>query len=323
MHAARNNTTRFALVAFVMIACGDAGTHALSAGERRAAVMQLALQVQAHYLDADAGARIATLLRTRERGGAYDAIHDDAALARRLSADLLQASSDRRLGVTLRLPTPWQDDAGIASYRKIGADIGYIDVQAFVTPERSAARYAKAFGKLAAARTIIVDLRHNGGGDADGLQLLTSYVIDRPIHYADLRHRDGTVTARWAYPQLAARPYLEQLTILVGPQTSAEAENFAFAMQAWKRATVVGARSAGIATGSRSDPLTAYLCAEIPDARATLPLNGASWQQGVTPDTATSGDALKEAERVIFNDRLAHVTTPMGRSALLALLNDL
>jgi hypothetical protein len=310
------------LAALTMAACGDAGTHALTAGARNAAIAQLAMQVQAHYLDADAGARIATLLRTRERAGAYDAIHDDAALARRLSADLLQASNDRRLRVTLRPAPAWRDDAGIASYSKIGADIGYMAIDAFITPEHSAARYAKVFGKLAATRTIIVDLRHNAGGDADGLQLLTSYVVDRPIHYADATHRDGNVTARWAYPQLAARPYLEQLTILIGPQTSAEAENFAFAMQSWKRATVVGTRSAGVNTSARSAPLTAYLAAEIPDAHVRLPLNGASWEQGVVPDVATS-DALKEAERTILTDRLAHVTTPMGRSALLALLHNL
>lgn len=306
-----------------MAACGNAGTHAITVGKRHAAIAQLAMQVQAHYLDADAGARIATLLRTRERAGAYDAIHDDAALARRLSADLLQASHDTRLRVTLLPATPWRDDAGIASYSKITADIGYIDISAFITPERSAARFAKAFGKLAATKTIIVDLRHNAGGDADGLQLLTSYVIDRPIHYADWQHRDGTVTARWAYPQLAARPYLEQLTILIGPETSAEAENFAFAMQAWKRATIVGSRSAGIVTSNRSEALGTYLNAEIPDARVTLPLTGTSWTQGVTPGVATSGDALKEAERAIFNERLAHVTTPMGRSALLALRRQL
>lgn len=281
------------------------------------------MQVQAHYLDAAAGARIATVLRASARAGAYAAIHDDAALAQRLSADLLQASGDHRLRVTLAPPIPWRDDAGIASVGKVAADIGYIDVAAFITPDRSAARFAHAFGKLGAAKTVIIDLRHNAGGDAGGLQLLTSYVIDRPIHYADWTHRDGTVTARWAYPQLAARPYLEQLTILIGPQTSAEAENFAFAMQAWKRATVVGSRSAGVATGVHSAPLTAYLAADIPDARVTLPLTGAGWDHGVLPDVVTDGDALKEAERAIFTDRLAHVTTPMGRSALLALLNNL
>lgn len=322
-HVSPKRFTALALAALLMAGCGDAGTEAISAGERRAAIMQLARQVQAHYLDASAGARIATVLRTQERAGAYDAVHDDRALAQRLSADLLQASHDRRLRVTRRSALPWRDHAGITSVSKIAADIGYIEIAAFIAPERAGARYAKAFGKLAGAKTIIVDLRQNAGGDADGLQLLTSYVVDRPIHYADLRQRDGTVAALWAYPQLAARPYLEQLTILIGPATCAEAENFAYAMQAWKRATVVGSRSAGVATSSRSEPLTAFLSAEIPDARVTLPLTGASWERGVIPDLVTRADALKEAKRAILTERLAHVTTPMGRRALLALLNEL
>jgi hypothetical protein len=315
------------LIALALAACGDAATQTITVGERRAAIAALAVQIQAHYLDAGAGARVATLLRTRERTGAYDAIHTDAALAQRLSADLLQASHDTQLTVTLAAATPWwprvRDDAGIASVDKIGADIGYLDIRTFLPPDRAAARYARTFGKLAAMRTIIVDLRQNRGGDADGLQLLASYLVDRPIHYADLRHRDGAVDARWAYPQLAARPYLEQLTILIGPGTAAEAENVAFAMQAWHRATVIGSRSAGVTASARSVPLTGRLVAAIPDARVTLPLLGTSWESGVIPDVATSGDALKTAKRAVLTDRFAHVTTPMGRSALLALLHQL
>ena len=321
-------TRRMGLLALIIFstACGDA-PHRIDAAERRAAVAALAKQVETHYIDAAAAPRIAALLRAREGAGAYNAIRDDAALAQRLSSDLLQASRDAHLRVEPLTATPWwrrlRDQAGIASYTKIAADIGYIDVTDFIAPDRSARRYANAFGKLADARTIIVDLRNNAGGDADGLQLLASYVVDRPIHYASLTRRDGVSEARWAYPQLAARPYLEQLTILIGPRTSMEAENFAFAMQAWKRAAVVGSRSAGVATASRPYPIATCLTVHIPDARVTLPLTRTGWQGGVVPDLATDGDALREAKRQILQDRLAHVTTPMGRAALHALLKEL
>ena len=319
--------TRLLLLApFFLTACSEA-PHRIDAAERRAAIAALATQIEAHYIDAAAAQRIAVLLRTRERAGDYNAIRDDAALARRLTNDLLQATHDAHLRVTPLVATPWwqrfRDKAGIDSYTKIAADIGYIDVAAFIAPARSARRYANAFGKLGDTKTIIVDLRNNSGGDADGLQLLASYVVDRPIHYANLARRDGSVEARWAFPQLAARPYLEQLTILIGPRTSMEAENFAFAMQAWKRAAVVGSRSAGVATSSRPYLIAADLAVLIPDARVTLPLTRTSWAGGVIPDLATDGDALKEAKRHILLDRLAYVTTPMGRSALLALLKEL
>ena len=320
-------TGRLVLLAFIVAGCSDTATHPLDAGARRAAIAALATQVEAHYIDPAAARRIGAMLRANERAGAYHAIGDDAALAQRLSADLLQASKDARLRVVpLVPPLPWwramQDTAGIASVDRIGADIGYIDLTQFAPPQYAAARYAGAFRKLASANTIILDLRRNQGGDADGLQLLASYMVDRPIHYADLARRDATV-ARWAFPQLAARPYLGQLTILVGPQTSAEAENFAFALQAWKRAIVVGSRSAGVVTASGSYPIAAHLHAAIPDARVTLPLTGTTWQGGVRPDIPIGGDALKEAKRRTLQDRLAHVTTPMGRAALLGLLNEL
>lgn len=317
-------TRRMGLLALIIFstACGDTA-HRIDAAERRAAVAALAQQVEAHYIDAAAAQRIAAFLRARDGAGDYNAIRDDATLAQRLSSDLLQASHDARLRVEPLVRTPWPDQAGIASYANIAADIGYIDVTSFVAPDRSAQRYANAFGKLSGAKTIIVDLRNNTGGDADGLQLLSSYVVDRPIQYASLTRRDGKMEARWAFPQLAARPYLEQLTILIGPRTSMEAENFAFAMQAWKRAAVVGSRSAGVATASRPYPITAFLAVQIPDARATLPLTRSDWQGGVVPDLATNGDALREAKRHILQDRLAHVTTPMGRAALLALLKEL
>lgn len=310
------------LLALLTVGCDDAGLHALNPGERRAAIDTLANQVETHYIDPAAARRIAASLRA----GDYTTIHDEAALAQRLSTDLQQASHDAGLRVETVLAASWwrslHDPAGI-TYTRIGADIGYIAIGSFITPDRAAAQYAHAFGKLADAKTIIVDLRDNQGGDADGLQLLTSYVVDRPIHYADLAHRDGGVDARWAYPQLAARPYLEQLTILVGPRTSAEAENFAYAMQAWQRATVVGSRSAGVTTASTSWLLAGHLVAIIPDARVTLPLTRRSWDGGVHPDVVTRADALTQAKRRILQDRLAHVTIPMGRSALLALLHEL
>lgn len=306
----------------VMAGCGDTSTHALNPGEQRAAIATLATQIEAHYLDPAAARTMAAALRA----GDYAGIHDAAGLALRLSRDLQQVSHDPCLRVETLPQAPWwrrlRDPAGI-TWNRIGADIGYIDIASFYAPDRAAAPYAKVFGKLADTHTIIVDLRHNGGGDADGLQLLASYVIDRPIHYADLAHRNGVIDARWAYPQLAARPYLEQLMILVGPRTSAEAENFAYAMQAWKRATVIGSRSAGVTTASTSWLIADHLVAVIPDARVTLPLTHRSWDGGVHPDVATGGDALTEAKRRILQDRLTHVTTPMGRQALLALLHDL
>jgi hypothetical protein len=314
------------LTVFALAACGGAEHHAIGAGERRAAIAQLATEIDLHYLDPAAATRIATVLRTRERSGAYGAIDNDAALVQRLTSDLLEASGDARLRVALVETAPWWrgliDDAGI-DFTRIGADIGYIAVRTFTPPARAARRYAKAFGKLADTNTIILDLRENRGGDADGLQLLASYVVDRPIHYANLAHRGGAVEARWAFPQLAARPYLAQLTILIGPHTSAEAENFAFAMQAWRRATVVGVRSAGVATSTQTWALTDRLVVTMAEARASLPLTGASWLGGVIPDVASNGDALKEAKRRILRERLAHVTTPMGRRALLAMLADL
>lgn len=313
---------RLILLACALAACSDSATQRINPTERRAAIAALASQVAAHYIDPTAGQRAVAALRT----GDYDAIQDDAALARRLSADLLAATGDAHLRVAPIAPAAawWRrDDGGIDSVSSIAADIGYIDIRRFITPDRSAAPYARAFGQLRAARTIIVDLRRNDGGDADGLQLLTSYVVDRPIHYADLARRTGAADARWAFPQLAARPYLEQLMILIGPQTSAEAENFAFAMQAFKRATIVGSRSAGVATASASVAISPTLLAEIPDARVTLPLTRTGWRGGVTPDLATNGNALKAATRHILTDRLTHATTPMGRQALLSMLNDL
>jgi len=315
-------TRRILLLAFTLAACGDATVHRINPVERRAAVDALAAQVSAHYVDAAAAQRIGAMLRA----GDYNAIADDAALAGRLSADLLKASGDARLRVAPTPPTlPWlrRDDGGIDSVSMVAADIGYMDIRRFLAPDRSAAPYARAFGTLRAAKTVIVDLRHNDGGDADGLQLLSSYVVDRPIQYASLARRTGAPEARWAFPQLAARPYLEQLMFLIGPATSAEAENFAFAMQAWKRATIIGARSAGVATASARVAIGANLLAEIPDAHVTLPLTRTAWIGGLKPDLATNGDALKEAKRRILTDRLARATTPMGRQALLSMLNDL
>lgn len=311
----------------LLAGCGVRDDAPASGAERSAAVATLATLIDSHYVDPAQGTRLAALLRAR---GASDAAGDDAAFAARLSAALLAVSHDPRLRVrTSAAPArSWlarlRERGGIESVARIGADIGYLDVAEFTDAERAARPYARAFSTLGDVHTLIVDLRRNRGGDPQGLRLLSSYVVDRPIHYAQVAHRGGGVGHSWALPQLAAAPYLDQLTILTGLETGAEAEAFAYTMQAYRRATVIGTRSAGVASAGRTHALGAHLLADIPDGRPVLPLTGASWHgSGVAPDVEVRGDALRAAKRLALEARLARATTPMGRAALRALLDDL
>lgn len=153
----------------------------------------------------------------------------------------------------------------------------------FGNPER----VDEMIGKARGHKTLILDLRGNGGGSVAALRELVSRSFDREILVAEEKLRDRAVR-EVAKPSRNA--FGGRVIVLVDSQSASAAEMFARIVQIEKRGTVLGDRTAGAVMTSRIFPhkagigALAFYAASITVGDVRLS-DGASLEKvGVRPD---------------------------------------
>ncbi|HEX5887785.1 MAG TPA: S41 family peptidase [Pyrinomonadaceae bacterium] len=142
-------------------------------------------------------------------------------------------------------------------------------------------------GKASKFKSLLIDLRGNGGGYTDALSRLTSYFFDREVKIADQKGRKET-------KPLLAKPrgsvYKGQVIVLIDSDSASASEVFARTLQLEKRGTVLGDRSMGAVMTSRYyDHQTGvgqvlYFGNSITVGDVIMPDGKSLEKTGVTPD---------------------------------------
>ena len=308
----------------------------VDAAMRAQAIDTLVARLNEHYVFPEKAKQIEALLRQRQKLGAYDAMNDGKKFAAQLDADIKSVAHDLHMGVGFspgvlppdRVGTPDlrgraapDQDAnavmrllgriarsrqrfGVEKVERLGPGVGYLQMMAFAPPFLSADRIASAMDKLADTHALIIDLRGSMGGHPAGVALMISYFVDQRTRLNDVWSRDtGTSTQFWTEDRLEGKRYgsKKPVYILVDRETKSGAEDFAYTMQALKRATIVGSRTWGGAHPGRPYRLGDHFFAGIPDARTISPITHTNWEGvGVIPDVeAAPSDALKVAQELL------------------------
>jgi len=142
-------------------------------------------------------------------------------------------------------------------------------------------------GKAHKFKTLVIDLRGNGGGYSDTLSRLVSHFFDHELKIADLKTRKETK------PQLAKKrdaPFTGQLIVLVDSESASASELFARITQLEKRGTVLGDNTAGaVMTSKLYDHESGvgrvlYFGASVTVADMIMPDGKSLEHVGVTPD---------------------------------------
>lgn len=142
--------------------------------------------------------------------------------------------------------------------------------------------------KVKKFKTLVLDLRGNGGGYVVMLERLVGHLFDRDVKIADLKGR------KEMKPSIAKTRgkdnYKGNVVVLIDSESGSAAEVFARVMQLEKRGTVIGERSSGKVMQSLTHPRTvgmdivSFFGTSITNADLIMTDNNSLENVGVMPD---------------------------------------
>jgi hypothetical protein len=305
----------------------------IDAATRARVVKALAAKLEAGYVFPDTATKLAAAVREKLANKGYETCVTGQDLARQLTADLQSIAKDKHLHV--RFPTktpPGQPDgeptpelrkkmeemrrkldrkrnAGFERVERLPGNIGLLDLRGFADAGGAAETAVAAMNFLADTDALIIDLRRNGGGSPQMVQLLCSYLLpaDKPVLLNTMHWRKGDRTEEfWTLKDVAGRRYLDRpVYILTGRRTFSAAEEFAYDLKNLKRATLIGATTGGGANPGGPVPLADQFAAFIPAGRAINPVTKTNWEgTGVKPDVEVAADKAPDVAREMAVKRL-------------------
>ena len=296
-----------------------------SAGTRPVAsvVEAVAACVESRYVDATSGAKAAETLRRRLTAGDYDSVPYTAALAPRLTADLQAVLPDLHLQVRWSdrvreesTTSDWDDPDFLAAYwarealdnygfdkaERLRGNVGLLVVRNIDEPEGTAEVVDAAFAFLARCDALIVDLRRTTGGAPTGVAYFLGHLLPSGTPLIQSFDRKGAVKEQTATPTGREPTVVSEVPVfaLTGPRTVSGCEELVYDLRAAKRATLVGATTAGAANPVDMYVVDPHVVVRVPTAVVRHAATGGNWEgNGVIPDVECAvDDALDVAHRL-------------------------
>ena len=304
--------------------------------------------ISKYYIFPEKSVLMNTYLRDQYKKGAYGTIKDPNQLAYRLIQDIRKVYYDshfnifyQRKDVTPKENLEERDDAitqqkafeieSNFKFKKLEilpGNIGYIQFDEFSGNIKAAKpTLTAAMTFLKNSKAIIIDLRYNGGGDPLMVKQVESYFFKERVHMLDMVSTFSKDTmALYTDPTSTDGLLLSMpIYILTSKNTFSGAEDFSYAMQTLKRATVVGETTGGGAHPAIPFSIGQGFLARIPFARPINPITLKNWEGiGVIPDiSVVASGALVKAKETIYRDLLTKAKTEKETKVIQWAINDL
>ena len=271
----------------------------------------------ANYVFTEKAQVMSKYLHSQLTKGAYHDIKDPQVFARQISTDLQTACPDLHMNFRYdaRLaqmgpppmsgPNPHLDSLrnadmatgnfGFTASEVLPGNAGYVKFNGFVDVSPSAVQtVTAAFRFVQHTKALIIDLRENHGGSPAMVKQVLSYFFPEKTRVNDIIVPNKRDTAKgWTDPTSTDGTILRMpVYVLTSTQTVSAAEDFAYAMQATKRGTIAGEKTAGGSHPTGPVFLGHGFVAGIPFAHTYNIHTGTEWEgTGVIPDIAVKADA--------------------------------
>ncbi|HSQ17951.1 MAG TPA: S41 family peptidase [Anaerolineales bacterium] len=278
---------------------------------RQAIVQDIARIARDKYIFPEKGLATAQTIQSHLEHGDYDAILSPYVFADRLTSDLRRASSDQHWSVqfnatltstlydvegtseaelVLLKESICRQNFGIARVEHLVGNIGYVDLHGFtwIGFDGAGESIAALMQLITHCNALIFDMRRNGGGEAETLQVFISYFVEaEPVLYDSFYYRPSGETQQiWTMPYVPGKRLPDvPLYILTGGATVSGGEAFAYILQSMRRATVIGQKTLGAAHTTDLDVVQEHFQVEYPSGRSISPFTQGDWEGvGVIPD---------------------------------------
>lgn len=311
------------------LAVGPASTPAAAATVARAATLEdLAGKLTDRFVDPDVGGKYAAMLRANATAGKYDAISDDKAFAKAVTADLQAVAFDGHLKLLPPTPASESSAAGgggpelegkaIEAAERLTPQIAYIRIGRFFGEPEAMDGIRKFLTDNADAETLIFDVRTHIGGGLDEMDLIFPMIFDQAQVLVGMDTRtgvespleDGATLRRAPAPASVIRrehfvtPAASvgnlkkaRVFVLSSGRTGSAGEHFVLSMKRTHRATVIGETTYGAGNFGGGVPIAGGFSAWIPVGRTFDPDTNKGWDYvGVAPNVPVpAAAALTEA----------------------------
>jgi Peptidase family S41/N-terminal domain of Peptidase_S41 in eukaryotic IRBP len=324
----------------------------IDAATRKDVAEALARALADNYASAVLGHKMADLIRSKLEAGAYDNITSLQEFASALTKDIRSVVDDQHLNVRFRGqgqpmmmgpgrapasagplgPSPMRmmmgpSNGGIGQTKILEGNIGYIVVIA--EPPVVAAKEAitAAFATLQGTDALVIDARNNHGGDPETVALYMSYLSKGAPYVINRVHwRRGDVE-EFKTTDLGALSYGAKKPVyyLSSKATRSAGEEFAYDLQAFKRAVIVGGVTGGAGNPGDFVQLGHGFSVFVPEGYVANAVTGGNWEGvGVKPDVDVPPDqALIVAERLAVDRLLASAIDRKKKAEMAALASKL
>jgi C-terminal processing protease CtpA/Prc len=345
----------FALSAFPSSACDQEEIDKLpdlDAKMRTEVVKGVGELLQKLYIFPDKARGMDALLTKNLQEGAYDKLVDVQAFARTLTQDLQSVSKDRHIRVIYgpevvkrirarnsqspeerekerqqALMEQRKRNFSFQELKLLDGNIGYLDLRGFSGFREAAETAVAAMNFLANADAVIIDLRRNGGGSPEMIQLISSYFLQERTHLNSFENRGQDALEQfWSFHFVPGRPMFDtDLYVLTSQRTFSAAEEFTYNMKNLKRATIIGETTGGGAHPGGTQIVNDSFLVWVPTGRAVNPISKTNWEgTGVAPDIAVERDkALEKARTIALEKMIKKAADDEAKAGLRWALNDL
>jgi hypothetical protein len=314
----------------------------VDAVEQKSVVNAIADVLAKEYVYPDTAQKMGALIRKNLKAGRYALLDDPIAFAAKLTEDLRSLSRDRHLGVRfaperiLEMKTPDEakrkaaeerekktarfENHGFREVKILGGNVGYLKFDQFSAAQEAFPVAVGAMAFLANCDALIIDLRENGGGSPEMIQLLSSYFFSgEPRHLNSFYYRmDEKTEQYWTQPYVPGAKLADtDLYVLTSGYTFSGAEEFTYNLKNMKRATIVGETTGGGAHPVRIEILNDHFAIGVPYARAVNPISKTNWEgTGVEPDVKVpAAQALAQAHLLALQKLAAKEKDPGVKGA--------